>query len=192
MTTRPTGVAGAPGNDWTIHDHWEDLQGSVAQGAAGAALTFAAFRDTPFKFASFRDAQNDELHMAYQMPHGWHPGTVVKPHIHIIPLAAAAGVVRFSGVYAWALFGQEVPAAVGWTSFTVDKTIAAGDVNKMGVVLLGTITPPAAAVESDCLLIYFKREGGAAEDTYAGNIAAVSIDTHFYREKIGTVQEFQG
>ena len=129
--SRQTAYAGigSPGTEWAVQPHWDDLQGSVAEGSAGAALTFAAFRDTPFKLASFRDAQSDELHMTYQLPHGWEPGTTLRPHIHVIPLDAAAGTVRFTGYYGWALYGQECPAVVGWTPFTVDHAILASEVN---------------------------------------------------------------
>jgi hypothetical protein len=171
---------------------WNDLQGSVSEGAAGAALTFAAFRDTPFKLASFRDAQSDELHMTFQMSHGWKPGTPVRPHIHVIPLAAATGTVRLTGYYAWALYGQETPALVGWTAFTVDHSILAAEVNKLDILALADITPPDSAAESDCLLVYVKRDGGAGADTYAGNLAVVSLDCHYQIEKDGTDAEFPG
>lgn len=185
--TRGTPVAGT-----TTEGAWNDLQGSVSEGAAGAALTFAAFRDTPFKFASFRDAQSDELHMTFQMNHTWKPGTPVRPHVHVIPLAAATGVVRFTGYYAWALFGQEAPALSGWTAFTVDHSILAAEVNKLDIIGLAEITPPADAVESDCLLVYLKRDGGAGADTYAGNLAVVSVDCHYQGTKLGSDAEFPG
>ena len=171
---------------------WNDLQGAVSEGAAGAALEFEAFRDTPFKLASFRNAQNDELHMTFQMSHGWKPGTVVRPHLHVIPLAAAAGTVHFTGYYAWALYGQEVPALTGWTAFTIDYEVLASEVNKSAMISLGDVTPPAGVRESDFLLIYFKREGGAAEDDYVGNLAALGVDCHYQIEKDGTDAEMPG
>lgn len=164
----------------------------MAEGAAGAALTFAAFRDTPFKLASFRDAQSDELHMTFQMNHGWDPASLVRPHIHVIPRAAADGTVRFVGQYAWALHNVEAPANASWTTFTIDHAILAAEVNKLDIINLAEITPPAAAAESDCLLLYLKRDGGAAEDTYGGYLAVVSVDCHYQAVKLGTVSEFPG
>ena len=188
------GYAGAmtAGGEWTVQAHWDDLQGSVSEGTGGAALTYAAFRDTPFKFASFRDAQNDELHMAYQMPHGWDPDSGVRPHVHIIPLSAATGVVRFTGQYLWARHSVEVAANATWTPFTVDYSIAAADVNKLKVVSLAQIAAPTGAIESDVLLVYLKRAGSDGADTYAGNIAVVSVDCHIQRVKFGTIEEFPG
>lgn len=185
-TQRPTAVG------TTSDGAWNDLQGAVSEGTGGAALTFAAFRDTPFKLASFRNAQSDELHMVFQMNHAWKPGSTVRPHIHVIPLAAATGVVRFVGQYAWALFAAEAPANAGWTQFTVDHEILASEVNALDILSLAEITPPDAAQESDCLLVYLKRDGGAVADTYAGDLAAVSLDCHFQMEKDGTDAEFPG
>ena len=54
------------------------------------------------------------------------------------------------------------------------------------------ITPPADAVESDCLFVYLKRDGGAPEDNYAGDLAVASVDCHFQRVKMGTITEFPG
>lgn len=185
-TQRPTALG------TTSDGAWNDLQGAISEGSGGAALTFAAFRDTPFKLASFRNNQSDELHMVYQMNHAWKPGSTVRPHIHVIPLAAATGVIRFVGQYAWALSGVEAPANVGWTPFTVDHAVLASEVNKLDIISLAEVVPPAAAQESDCLLVYLKRDGGAPEDTYAGNLAAVSLDCHFQMEKDGTDAELPG
>lgn len=185
-TQRPNAVG------TTSDGAWNDLQGSVAEGSGGAALTFAAFRNTPFKLSAFRDGQSDELHMTFQMSHAWKPGSTVRPHIHVIPLAAATGTVRFTGVYTWAMSGQEIPPLASWSTFTLDHAVLAAEVNKLDILSLVEITPPAAAVESDCLLLYLKRDGGTPPDNYAGNLAVVSIDCHYQIAKDGTDAEFPG
>ena len=165
------------GSEWKVEPSWNDLQGSVAEGSAGAALTFAAFRDTPFKLANFRNAQADELHMVYQMSHAWAPGTELHPHMHVIPLSNPAGseVIRWTGVYRFTGHGVEVPALASWTAFTADLAVVPGDINKIRVIRLATVTPPADSVESDMLLLYVVRDGGAVADTYSGAVAALSI-----------------
>lgn len=89
-----------------VDSSWDDLQGDVSQGTAGAALTFEAFSDTPFKLLCLRNNQDDELHMRFQMPHRWNRGEV-RPHIHLIPLAdpAASQIAHFAGQYAWLVGG---------------------------------------------------------------------------------------
>lgn len=182
------------GYEWKTEPHWRDLQGSVAEGSGGAALTFAAFRDTPFKLASFRNAQNDELHMVYQMPHAWVPGTEIHPHIHVVPLTdpAAEQVVRFDGYYVFVAHGSEVPALASWTVLRADLTLQVGAVNKPRIVPLAVVTPPASSVESDMLLLYVKRSGSDAVDTYTGNLAVLSVDAHLQVQKMGTLTEFLG
>lgn len=182
-----TATAGA---EVSFQAHWDDLQGSVAEGSGGAALTFAAFRDTPFKFASFRDAQNDELHMTYQMPHSWEPGTEVRPHIHVIPLAAANGTVVLEGQYVWVPSFGEAAANAGWTTFRVEHDILAAEANVLDIISLFQSTAPATVSESGILLVYVKRSGGDGADDYAGDLAVVSIDCHFQRAKMGTIPEF--
>ncbi len=178
------------GAEPSFQAHWNDLQGSVVEGAAGASLTFAAFRDTPFKFASFRDAQNDELHMVYQMPHSWDPGTQVRPHIHVIPLAAATGTVVLEGQYLWVATFAEATANTTWTTFRVEHDILAAEVNKLDIISLFQSTAPAAVSESGLLLVYLKRSGSDGADDYAGNLAVASIDCHVQQVKIGTIPEF--
>ena len=182
------------GSEWKVEPSWNDLQGSVAEGSAGAALTFAAFRDTPFKLANFRNAQADELHMVYQMSHAWAPGTELHPHMHVIPLSDPAGaeVIRWTGVYLFTGHGVEVPALASWTAFTADLAVVPGDINKIRVIRLATVTPPADAMESDMLLLYVVRDGGAVADTYSGDVAALSIDCHMQAQKVGTITEFLG
>lgn len=173
---------------------WDDQQGSVAEGSGGAALTFAAFRDTPFKLAAFRNNQSDELHMSYQFPHQWKPTTSVRPHVHYVPLTnpASPEVVRFSGVYRWCLYGEEIPAVASWTAWSSDLTVSPGDGNKHLAFYIATVAPPANAAESGILLIYFKREGSHAADTYSGNLAVLSVDCHYQKAKLGTEQELAG
>ncbi len=181
----------SPGFEWTVEPHWDDLIGTESQGSAGAALTYAAFRDTPLKLFSFRNSQNDELHLRFQLLHAWDPETSVKFHVHTVPLTDPSGaeVVRFEGQYVWSLAGDEIPANSGWTAFTKDFELSPGDVNVQRVVGLFTATPPADAHESAILLIYVKRAGSDSADTYGGNLAILSLDVHFQRVKIGTLLE---
>src|SRR3990172_3946306 len=158
------------GFEWTVEPHWDDLLGSESQGAGGASLAYAAFRDTPFRLFSFANAQNDELHMRYQLAHGWDPETEVRFHVHTVPLSdpPAARAVRFEGQYAWSIAGEEIPADAGWTEFALNFALEPGDLNKQKVAALFTATPPASAHESAILLVYLRRVGGDALDTYTG------------------------
>jgi len=182
----------SPGYEWSVEPHWDDQQGSESQGSGGAALTYATYRDTPFKLFSFRASQSDELHLRFQMPHGWDPTTEVHFHIHTIPLTdpAAAQSARIEGQYFWITHsGVEIPANAGWTTFALDFAIDPGDVNMQKVAPVFHSQPPTDAQESSILLVYVKRSGLDVADTYTGNLAILSLDCHIQRVKIGTLAE---
>lgn len=174
---------------------WDDVQ-VLAQSAAGAgALTVTTFRDTGMPVLSMSSAADDTLGITAQMPHRWNKGDV-RPHIHWAPLGAPAAPrnVRFTGLYVWSIPGVEIPAAAGWTPFTIDVPLVAGDENEQAVTSLGLISPPAfAQIESSLLLIKLTRNGLSAADDYTdggpNNLGILSLDTHFQAVKHGTLDE---
>lgn len=190
MTPVSPNVLRPPHMGNTTDGAWNDLLGSIAEGAGGAALTFAALRDTPFKLASFRNNQDDELHMVYQLSHAWARGTQVRPHLHVMPLANSAGgteTADFEGYCVFTHHGSEVPALVGWTPLSASLTVTATSQYKPSIVAFGLITPPDDVIESDMLLVYVKRVGTA--DSFGGDVAAMSVDVHFQMEKLGSDAE---
>jgi hypothetical protein len=74
----------------------------------------------------------------------------------------------------------------------VDLTVNPGDGNKHLATYIATVAPPANAEESAILLVYLKREGSDAADTYSGNLAVLSVDTHYQKSKLGTEEELSG
>lgn len=178
---------------------WDDNQGRISLGDAVANPTYEAFRDTSWKTYFLKHNQADELHFSLQMPHSWDPTTAVKFHVHYVPMAdpLTTKVFALSGQYSWATFGVATPANTGWTSWAATKDVASGDEFKEAVIQCFTATPPATATESSILLIYMKRD--IATDTYetsktggtaAANVAILSADAHFEKNKDGTATEF--
>lgn len=178
---------------------WTDLQGSISQGTAASALTYEGYRDTGFKLFFFRHSQADEVNFVYQMPHEWDPSTDVRAHIHFIPMSdpATPQVFALTILYAWSRVGQVLPAASGWTTKQLTKTVNPGDAFKQTVLAFGSVAPPAGALESDVLLVQAKRN--TVTDTYttnktggtaAANVALLSSDLHYQKVKLGTAIEF--
>lgn len=201
-----TVVAATAGGNWIARHHgrWDDMQGSIGQGAGVTALTVEVFRDTPFLMWFMRHDQNDALNFVYQFSHSWDYTKIVVPHLHVLPMAdpATAQVARFDGYFAWTrpnYAAQPLPALTGWTAFgPIDLTINPGDVYVQKIISLGSITPPAWVRESSSLLIWFRRFGTDAGDTYttskvggtqAANLGILSTDVHFRKNKIGSVTE---
>lgn len=200
-------IAAAGGGNWVARTvgRWDDVQGSIGQGAGVAALTVEAYRDTAFLMWFLRHDQNDALNFVYQFPHRWDYAKPVVPHLHILPVAnpLVTQVARFEGYYAWSRPGyaaSPLPALTGWTTFgPIDVPIDPGGVYVQNIVSLGAITPPPWARESTCLLIWFRRFGTDAGDTYttnkvggtaAANIGLISADVHYRSSKQGTVVEY--
>lgn len=185
---------------------WNDLLGGVSAGLGAAALTTEVYRDTPLLMAFFRANQNDALSFIYQMSHQWQPGTVVRPHVHVVPMAdpAATQNVYIVGQYAWASPTRVLPANAGWTTFAITFAINPGDAFKVKVIDTTNatgITPPAGIDESDMLCVYFSRQGTDPLDTYStaksggtasANLGLVSFDCHYQGQKIGSLVEFAG
>ena len=185
---------------------WNDLLGGASAGLGAAALTTEVYRDTPFLMAFFRSNQNDSLSFIYQMSHQWQAGTVVRPHVHVVPMAdpVAPQNIYIIGQYAWGSTTRVLPANAAWTPFTITFTINPGDAFTVKVIDTTNatgITPPADIDESDILCVYFQRNGTNILDTYttakvggtaAANLGLVSFDCHYQGQKIGSLIEFPG
>ncbi len=185
---------------------WNDLTGAVTQGNAVAALTTEAYRDTPFIMSFFRHDQNDSLSFIYQMSHEWQAGTIVRPHVHVIPMVdpVATQNVYIVGQYSWCSGSMIMPANSGWTQFTVTVPINPGDAFLIKIIdLTGGVgfTPPADIDESDLLCVFISRAGTNVLDTYTtskasgtaqANLGLCSFDCHYQGQKIGSLVEFAG
>jgi len=192
-----TSVDDAIGN---TNGAWDDIQGKVTLGDAVANPTYEAYRNTSWKTWFLRHDQADEIHLALQLPHMWNPTTDVKFHVHYIPMVnpTSAKTFALAGTYSWAVYGEATPANSGWTPWTATDTIATTDAFKEKIISCFTATPPSTAKESAILLIYLKRD--TTPDTYdtdktegttgAANIAILSLDAHFEKNKDGTNEEF--
>jgi hypothetical protein len=186
---------------------WDDLQANIAQGQGAAALTQEAFGITGHQMYFMSNAQNDELHYDFQMPHSWDPTTDVHVHMHVLPCADPTSdqVVHITGAYHWTKVGELVPTGT-WTQYTGTLTVRSGsqDFLKQRVISLATVAPPTSASESNILMFSIKRTGGTSPDTYttakpasvgstnAANLGVLGVDVHFRKNKIGTDLEFPG
>lgn len=196
--TRDPSLALSPG--------YTDVIGTVDQAAAAAALTYEAYRDTPFLMYWMRNDQNDALSLKYQMPHGWDL-SAVEPHMHILCGASVTGNVVLDGYYTWShISGSPILGPLNtWTTFRTITTIQGSWQWTERGISLGLITPPAAAkVNSANLMIYLRRPGAAdPDDTYDGakptppgtaaaNLGIVYLDCHVRLNHLGSVNLYTG
>lgn len=197
-----TVIAAAGGGYWVSRfvGRWDDLQGSIANGAGAGLLTLEFYRDTRFNMYFMRHDQNDELNFVFQTSHRWKYDTDVYPHLHVVAMAdpAVTQYVVIDGYYAWTRPNHttQIPALAGWTTFSQTVPIEPGDIYTQKILSLGSITPPSWARESTSLLIYFRRYGTGPGDTYttnkdhgtpAANLGLISSDVHYQANKAGSV-----
>jgi hypothetical protein len=194
-------IEGKEYHEAPFDERWDDLSAIVYEGTGPAALTYEAYRDTGFFMRFFRDNQNDQIFMAYQMPHGWDPSTAVRPHMHYYPMASGSGVLVFEYAYSWTLVNNG-PLGPGssWTSGSVSASLTPADQYVQKIMSFGTLTPPSGAHESAVLVFKASRPGVSdPTDTYetskdhgtaAANIGILYFDLHYQKEKAGTVTPF--
>lgn len=175
---------------------WDDILGSVDEGRAAAGLTKEKYRDTNFQMNFWRHNQDDELHFAYQMKHGW-DGTSVKPHLHVVPTGDASGVFAVRGQMVWASVGQELPASASWTTFETSTYFHVTDRHKEAILGFGWSPDPDVGNPSDILCIRMVRDqanddytGTASNSTAAANVGLLSADAHIRVKAYGTEGEF--
>jgi hypothetical protein len=151
---------------------YDDVQGTIDQATAVAALTYEAYKDTPFMQYWFRRDQDDSLSMTYQMRHNWLLNSV-EPHIHLTLAGPTDGNVVLTGRLAWSSFAGNlaIPSWAGWTPFTVTVPFLGADIWLPKAVSLGQYMPPAAARYPSAMLRVWIQRPGATDpnDTYAGN-----------------------
>lgn len=187
-----------------IDKGYTDVIGTVDQAAASAALTYEAYRDTPFLLYWMRHDQDDAMSLKYQMPHGWDL-TAVEPHIHVICGASVTGVVVFDGYYAWShISGAPILGPLStWTPFRVTATIQGSWQYTERGISFGLITPPVAAQVNSANLLFYVRRPGAADpaDTYTGskpsgtnaaNLGVCYLDCHVRLQRFGSTSLYTG
>lgn len=185
-------------------DGWDDVQGTVQQGNATAALTAETYSDTPFIAYFMRHDQDDTLHYSFQMPHSWDPTSEVRFHIHVVPMVNPASTQQtyFSGAYCWTTAGGAFPTNTSWTYFTASLSVGTTAALTQSIVSMFHTTPPSGAQESSFLNIMFMRKGSDnTNDTYTtsksggtaqANLCILGADVHFKKNKAGTPNPLPG
>lgn len=174
---------------------YNDQQGAITTGRVTAAWTVEAYRDTGFRMAFLRHNQDDEIHMEFQLDHGFIPESDIELHMHAIPMANVSGNVYFEYHYFWGKIGQVVPALSGWESGNITVPVLGTDQYVEKYYDLLDISNTNDSNESSILRVYLSRLGTDALDTYdtnkdhgtgAANFGIDYFDLHIPVYKLGT------
>lgn len=122
-----------------------------------------------------------------QLPHAWLLGSRIYPHIHFVVSNTAAGNIRFTFEYKWARINGEFQS--DYTLVTVDRAAPASTL-RHNVQGFGFIDMTGGGV-STIVQWRFARLGAQAEDTYAGNVKLLYIDTHIQIDGLGSDLEYE-
>lgn len=184
---------------------YDDLLGDVSHGINPASsLVYEAFRNTPYLAYFFRNdatADNDILNFRFQTTHRWNRGDLYL-HLHYVPMmnpSSSPQYIHFDGYYVFAPIGGAIPDLASWSIIDTTDEVVTGDVYRHKIKSLATITSPGTStLESSFLLVYLRRHGGDASDTYntakdhgtaAANVMVLGVDCHYVANKMGTYTE---
>ena len=169
---------------------WEDLSfPAQAINLSGAATDPA--RDAATGLLSFSGVADNSIRGVAQMPHGWLPGSVVRPHLHLrFPNVNAGFNTRWAFAYDVANVGADWLNASGTYGSLLIVTVAnAANALRHVTQTFGDLVMTGFA-ESSCILWQLTRLAGTdALDDDNQTCLLVSLDLHYQIHKAGTVPE---
>ena len=166
---------------------WDDVR--VPMGALGSPSSQPGrpnFIGT-IKAYAFDDASTEELHFELQLPHGLATNYPVDLHMHWSALVNSAGAnsnVVWGLEYAYCNPFAIFPAG----STTIYITNGFNTARQQLISELFEV-PPGSYVESALLIGRLFREGGNASDNYPEDAYGLSLDAHYPRVQMGSVDE---
>jgi len=177
---------------------WVDLQGSATEGLSNSSLTTQEVPSgSSVLFPCWRHDQTDDITLSKQFSHRW-TGHGARPHIHLMPLADAAGNIAFSWKYA--LLGVNGKLDTYTDMGEVVFPVTAENRYDHLVLPLGHIEPPERLGLTSAFLVISltrNRDGGDTYDTTKGwgigaaNVALLGIDSHNRERLFGSTQEYR-
>lgn len=169
---------------------WEDLR-MPASGINPPGAASDPTRDTTTGLLVFSGSADNVIAGVAQMPHGWRPGTIVRPHLHLrFPTADAGKNTRWKFEYDVASPSGDFTNNDG--VFTTLATITVANPNNVKKHVLGAFgdLSMTGMKESSCVVWKISRlanTDAADDDTNA--CVLLEFDIHYQDEKAGTVPE---
>lgn len=141
---------------------------------------FTAFKDSIFGF-SFINAQSDEMHGGFEIPHDYKEGTELEVHVHWSPSSTDTGNCVWTFSYSKLTAGSGAPSE---TVLTASTGIAGG-----GVALapqyttIGTIAGTAYKI-GEIVTFRIARPSG---DSFTGDAFLHSVGVHYMSDTTGSL-----
>jgi hypothetical protein len=167
-------------------DYWEDLR-FPAQGINPVGPTAPPTVETDTGMLLFAPNATNLVAGIAQLPHAWHEGTDIRPHVHWNPAAAGAGNVLWRLEYTWV--ANEGGVFTGTYAHSLDILAAAGGNGVLAISSFGAVSGAGMLISS---LFFWRvsRIGGDGSDTFAGDARLCEFDIHYQIDAAGSRQLF--
>ena len=169
----------------TTGTKWEDLR-FPAVGVNFLGVLSPPDRDANDGNALFDASSIETIAITAQLPHSWHEGSELRPHVHWCKTTSNAGTVLWSMTYRWANAGQVFPAYSG--AITAESVVGHDDtLDKHAIDKFAAIDGDSKKVSSMLLVTLGRLATG---DTYPDDAKLLEFDIHYLSENEGTDEEF--
>ena len=185
---------GPGNNDWGVR--WGDALGNIEQ-TRKQGFTSEAYRDTGVTMEFVDHDQVSVMDGQLQIDHDWDLDTLIRMHMHTIPMTGVDGNVYWSFKYWFSPLSTVIPAVASWTTDNVTTTYVAADQYKHKITQIFEFTPSSASASS-ILLFQISRLATNILDTYdtnkdhgtaVSNLGIMYIDAHYMKSSPGTATE---
>lgn len=180
-------------------DAWDDLRVpfSTLNTAGVKAPDYVKYADdgagsTGVYGYAFSPTAEEEVFFEVQLPHDWHEGTEIEPHLHIStpPSTGSDGDVVFGLEYILSDVNEAWDATT--TTTYVTRTIdGSADDGKQLIAGFEPDIDMTGKSASAMLICRVFRDATAVEDTYPGDVFVWECDFHYRKDGLGSRYTFQ-
>jgi hypothetical protein len=167
---------------------WEDLlPSSVTIGTTGPnfpAFTVYNGNLCAYEFVGSGNVTK-EIHLGFQMQHGWKLGSNISPHLHLyIANTALGGTVKFYCEYTWTNINETGTIATQTINGTIVRTNAQSTANN-ALLAFSEINGTGKGLSSMLMCRIYRTTTDDA-DTYESSVWLKSADLHIEKDTDGS------
>lgn len=170
-------------------DTWDDLR-FPAQGINPPGTEDAPTRNTTTGLLEFSGTADNIIAGVAQMPHAWHAGTEIRPHIHLLFPTAATANTKWRLDYDVASVHGNFTNAYG--TFTQQTAITVANPNSAKKHVIASFAPiDMTGFTESCVVMWkiTRLASSDAQDDDTGACALLEFDIHYQINKRGTADE---
>lgn len=134
---------------------------------------------------------DNRVDLNFQLPHSYMTGSAADFHIHYKCSTTGTGNVRWNIKYRWYSINGVIPAYSDTTITMPIPTPGASNKHYTAEMLgTGSLTGANQGISSIMQVQLTRMAGTDGDDTYTGNIQAISFDMHIQKDTIGSYYQW--